>query len=175
MGQMPQLYERAVLSERAVTRATVLYLMMVLLLVGGLEVIRHIGNTLVAPQDVAGVWRLSVPVPSSSCPILEFKEGEPQSLQVEQSGRYLTLIFSDMHHTRLRAYFDEKTLQGRKVSSAPCAAGQQILASGHLKGNHLQITLTRSQESTASPLAGLVLVATREASSGQPSHPSSSH
>jgi hypothetical protein len=158
-----------------VRRALVLYVAVVLLSIGGFEVIRHVGNTLVAPHHVAGAWRLSVPVSSSSCPLLEFKEGEPQSLQVEQSGRYLTLIFSDVHRTHLRVRFDEGTLRGHDGSSLPCAEGKQIHARGHLTGDHLEITLTRSQKSFVPPLPALVLIATRESSSSQPSKPSSSH
>jgi hypothetical protein len=158
-----------------VRRAIVLYVATVLLSIGGFEGIRRIGNTLIAPRHIAGAWRLSVPVSSSSCPLLEFKEGEPQSLHVEQSGRYLTLTFSDVQRTRLRAHFDKETLQGHNGSSLPCAAGKQIRTRGHFTGDRLEITLTRPQESPASSPPTLVLIATRESYSSQPATPSSSH
>ena len=93
-------------------RSTLLYIGMLVLLGSGLEGIRRVGNTLTPPRHIAGAWRLTVPPASSSCPLLEFGEAGDDNLQVEQSGRYLTLTFTDVHHTRLRARFDGRELYG---------------------------------------------------------------
>src|SRR5437867_2312695 len=104
-----------------VRRSTLLYIGMLVLLGGGFEGIRRVGNTLTPPRHIAGAWHLTVLSSSSSCPLLEFSEAGDKSLQVEQSGRYLTLTFTDVHHTRLRGRFDGGELHGSGLSTIPCA------------------------------------------------------
>ena len=141
-----------------VHRSTLLYIGMLVLLGSGLEGIRRVGNTLTPPRHIAGAWRLTVPPASSSCPLLEFGEAGDDSLQVEQSGRYLTLTFTDVHHTRLRARFDGRELYGSGSSTNPCAAGKWVHVTGRLNSDHLELTLTRSPET---PVPALVLSGTQ--------------
>ncbi len=146
--------------------ATVLYIGMLVLLGVGLEGIRRIGNTLTPPRHIAGTWRITVSS-SSSCPFLEFREAEEAKLEVEQSGRYLTLNFSDVHRTQLRARFDDGEVQGGGLSTVPCAMGAWVHVSGRLAGDHLEIVLTRAQEASEPAGPALILSVTR------PSHPDS--
>jgi hypothetical protein len=152
-----------------VHRSTLLYIGMFVLLGGGFEGIRRVGNTLTPPRHIAGAWRLTVPSSSSSCPLLEFGEARDESLQVEQSGRYLTLTFPDVHHTRLRARFDGRELYGSGLSTIPCAVGKWVHVTGRLNNGYLEIALTRSQET---PVPALVLLAT-QASGADPRSPTS--
>lgn len=142
-------------------QGTLLYLGMVLLLGSGFEVIRRVGNTLTPPPHMAGVWRLSLPTVTAPCPILEFGSSEEQELQVEQSGRYLHLSFPDTHHTRLRAYFTDETLQGSGPSARACATGTTVDLRGHLSENRLNLTLSRSSQLSETPAPTLSLSATR--------------
>ena len=140
-------------------RSTLLYIGMLVLLGSGLEGIRRVGNTLTPPRHIAGAWRLSIPPSASSCPLLEFGEAGDDNLQVEQSGRYLTLTFTDVHHTRLRARFDGRELYGSGLStSSSCAVGKWVHVTGRLNYDHLEITLTRSPET---PVPALVLSGTQ--------------
>ena len=139
-------------------RSTLLYIGMLVLLGGGLEGIRRVGNTLTPPRHIAGAWRLTVPPASSSCPLLAFGEAGDDSLQVEQSGRYLTLTFTDVHHTRLRARFDGRELYGGGLSTSSCAAGKWVHVTGRLNSDHLELILTRPQET---PVPTLVLSGTQ--------------
>ena len=140
-------------------RSTLLYIGMLVLLGSGLEGIRRVGNTLTPPRHIAGAWRLTVPPSSSSCPLLEFGEAGDDNLQVEQSGRYLTLTFTDVHHTRLRARFDGRELYGSGLStSSSCAVGKWVHVTGRLNSDHLELTLTRSPET---PVPALVLSGTQ--------------
>ena len=150
-------------------RSTLLYIGMLVLLGGGLEGIRRVGNTLTPPRHIAGAWRLTVPPASSSCPLLEFGEAGDDSLQVEQSGRYLTLTFPDVHHTRLRARFDGRELYGSGLSTSSCAAGKWVHVTGRLNYDHLELTLTRPQET---PVPTLVLSGT-QATGSAPRSPAS--
>lgn len=142
-------------------RSIVLYVGMLVLLVGGFEVIRRVGNTLTPPRNIAGQWRIATPLSSSPCRILEFRGGSDAGLQVEQSGRYVTLTFTDVHRTRLRARFEDGELHGTGISAAACAMGQEMRVAGRLKNDHLEMTLTRSEEKSDSPTSPLVLTATR--------------
>ena len=139
-------------------RSTLLYIGMLVLLGSGLEGIRRVGNTLTPPRHIAGAWRLTVPPSSSSCPLLEFGEAGDDNLQVEQSGRYLTLTFTDVHHTRLRARFDGRELYGGGLSTSSCAAGKWVHVTGRLNSDHLELILTRPQET---PVPTLVLSGTQ--------------
>ena len=141
-----------------VHRSTLLYIGMLVLLGGGLEGIRRVGNTLTPPRQIAGAWRLTVSPSSSSCPLLEFGEAGDDNLQVEQSGRYLTLTFTDVHHTRLRARFDGRELYGGGLSTSSCAAGKWVHVTGRLNSDHLELILTRPQET---PVPTLVLSGTQ--------------
>ena len=144
-------------------RSTLLYIGMLVLLGSGLEGIRRVGNTLTPPRHIAGAWRLTVPPSSSSCPLLEFGEAGDDSLQVEQSGRYLTLTFTDVHHTRLRARFDGRELYGSGLStSSSCAVGKWVHVTGRLNSDHLELTLTRPQETH---VPTLVLIGTQASGS----------
>jgi hypothetical protein len=140
-----------------VTRSTLLYIGMLLLLVVGFEVIRRIGNTLTPPHHIAGRWDFLVPSSSLPCPLLEFPETEKGSLQVEQSGRYLMLTFTDVHSTKIPARFEDGKLRGDGLSSAPCAADARVRLHGGLVDDQLELTLTRSLKE----IARLVLSATR--------------
>ena len=150
-------------------RSTLLYIGMLVLLGSGLEGIRRVGNTLTPPRHIAGAWRLTVPPASSSCPLLEFGEAGDDSLQVEQSGSYLTLTFPDVHHTRLRARFDGRELYGGGLSTSSCAAGKWVHVTGRLNSDYLELILTRPQET---PVPTLVLIGT-QASGLAPRSPAS--
>src|SRR5439155_8914515 len=139
------------------------------LLGAGLEEIRPVRNTLTPPRHIAGAWRLTVPPASSSCPLLEFGEAGDDNLQVEQSGRYLTLTFPDVHHTRLRARFDGRELYGSGLSTRSCAADKWVHVAGRLNYDHLELTLTRPQET---PVPTLVLSGT-QATGSAPRSPAS--
>jgi hypothetical protein len=153
-------------------RSILLYLGMLVLVGGGFEGIRRLGNTLTPPRHIAGAWRITVPSPFPSCPLLEFNGTADAGLQVEQSGRYVTLTFTDVHRTRLRARFDDGELRGSGPSPAPCASGKELYLSGGLKDGHLEIVLTPSQNTSLLAVPALVLVATRV--SGADSRPPTS-
>lgn len=150
------------------SRSTLLYVGMLLLLGVGFEGIRRVGNTLTPPPHLAGQWSLFVPSSSSpACPLLEFAEAEKGSVRVEQSGRYLILTFADVHHTRLHARLEDSELQGSGPSTVPCAANTWLHVRGRLMSDHLELSLTRSQAETFAPAASpLVLSATRPSGSG---------
>src|SRR5262249_50705595 len=134
------------------------------------EGIRRVGNTLTPPRHIAGQWHLLVPSsPSPSCPLLEFAEAGQGSLQVEQSGRYLRLTFTDIHSTQLPARFEDGKLRGSGLSVAPCAADTKVRVRGRLVGNHLELSLTRSQKGSMPAASTLVLSATRPSGSDSPS------
>jgi hypothetical protein len=140
---------------------TLLYLGMLLLLGSGFEVIRRFGTTLTAPRDIAGVWRLTLPSSSDPCPILEVRSPGEGEMQVEQSGRYLRLIFPDEHHTKFRAYFRDGAFQGSGLSSHRCARGTPVSLSGRLTESHLDVVLTRAAQPLGTPAASLTLSASR--------------
>ncbi|HEV8715178.1 MAG TPA: hypothetical protein VGX03_20400 [Candidatus Binatia bacterium] len=150
------------------SRSTLLYIGMLVLLGVGFEGIRRIGNTLTPPPHIAGQWSFSVPSSSSpSCPLLEFAEAGKGSLQVGQSGRYLILTFTDVHSTKVPARFVDGKLRGSGLSTAPCAAGTKVRVRGRLVGDHLELSLTRSQKEASAPVTSmLVLSATRPPGSG---------
>ncbi|MBI3799383.1 MAG: hypothetical protein HY268_20755 [Deltaproteobacteria bacterium] len=148
------------------TRSTLLYFSMLLLVVVGFEAIRRVGNTLTPPRHIAGRWDFPVPPSSSSCPLLEFTETGKGSLQVEQSGRYLRLTFTDIHSTKVPARFEDGKLRGDGLSSAPCAADARVHLRGGLADDHLELSLTRSHKEASAPAAAtLVLSATRPSGS----------
>src|SRR5262245_4374533 len=135
---------------------------MLVLVIGGFEVIRRIGNTLTPPHHIAGRWDFLVPASSLSCPLLEFSETGKSSLQVEQSGRYLMLTVADVHSTKVPARLEDGKLRGDGLSLTPCAAEARVRLRGGLMDDHLELTLTRShKEASASAVATLVLNATR--------------
>ena len=142
-------------------QGTLLYLGMLLLLGSGFEAIRRVGTTLMPPHHIAGLWRLTLPSSADSCPILELGSAGEGELQVEQSGRYLRLIFPDVHHTRLRAYFTDGALQGSGSSTHSCAIGTTISLSGRLTDSRLDLVLTRALQPLGTPAATLSLSATR--------------
>lgn len=151
------------------SRSTLLYVGMLLLLGVGFEGIRRVGNRLTPPPHIAGQWSLLVPSSSSSCPLLEFAEAEKGSLRVDQSGRYLLLAFADVHHTRLHARLEDKELRGSGPSTVPCAANTWLHVRGRLMSDHLELSLSRSQEEVSAPATStLVLSAIRP--SGSESH-----
>jgi hypothetical protein len=62
------------------SRSTIVYLVMIVVLVGGLWAVLAIGGRLDAPEDLAGTWSIQ----SAKGPV---------DLNVEQSGRYFELTF----------------------------------------------------------------------------------
>ncbi len=148
-------------------RSTLLYLGMLVLLGVGFEEIRRVGNTLTPPRHIAGQWHLLFPSPFSSCPILKFAEAGKESLQVEQSGRYLTLTFGDIHHTQLRARLDGIDLQGSGPSKVACAEGNWLHFTGHLEDtgrphdSRLAIILTPALEMSPPAVPFGALLATQ--------------
>ena len=150
-------------------QGTLLYLGMLLLLGGGFEAIRRVGTTLMPPRHIAGPWHLTLPSSADSCPILELGLAGEGELQVEQSGRYLRLIFPDVHHTRLRAYFTDGALQGSGSSTHSCAIGTTISLSGRLTDSRLDLVLTRALQPLGAPAATLSLSAAR--TPGSEAHP----
>ncbi len=151
------------------TRSTLLYLGMFVVLGGGLEGIRRVGNTLTPPRHIAGHWHIAASPSFSSCPMLEFGGAGKEELFIAQSGRYLTLNFTDTHLTRLRAHFDNGVLRGTGLSSLPCAIGKRLDVTGRLQNDRLEITLTRSQGTPMPAASALVLFATRVFGAGLPS------
>lgn len=149
--------------------STLLYCSMLVLLGVGFEGLRRVGNTLTPPRHIAGRWDFFVPSSSPSCPLLEFAEAGKGSLQVEQSGRYLMLTFTDVHSTKVPVRFEDGKVRGSGLSAAPCAADARMHIRGRLVGDHLELSLTRAQEGSAPAASPLVLSATR--SSGSDSRP----
>jgi len=150
-----------------VSRSTLLYIGMLVLLGVGFEGIRRVGNTLTPPPHIAGRWSFAVPPSPPSCPLLEFAEAGKGSVQVEQSGRYLMLTFADVHATKVRARFADGKLRGSGLSTAPCAADTKVRVRGRVVGDHLELSLTRSpQEASAPAASALVLSAARPPGSG---------
>jgi len=149
-----------------VTRSSLLYLGMLVLVVVGFEVIRRVGNTLTPPRHIAGQWEFALPPSSVSCPLLEFTDPGKGSLEVEQSGRYLLLSFTDIHSTKIPARFEDGKLRGGGLSSAPCATEARVRLRGGLLDDHLELSLTRSHPKESVPAATtLVVRATRPAQS----------
>jgi hypothetical protein len=134
---------------------------MLVLLGGGFERIRRLGNTLTAPRHIAGAWRLAGPPSSPSCPIVELRGAADEGVQVEQPGRYIILTFPDVHRTRLRARLDDGESHGSGVSPVPCALSAQLQITGRLTGARLEIVLTRSRGSLVPAAPALVLTTTR--------------
>jgi hypothetical protein len=66
-------------SRMIVSKATSVYVIMVVALIGGLWFILALGSTLVPPKDLAGKWEL------------EGNKGS-QDLSVEQSGKFIDLV-----------------------------------------------------------------------------------
>src|SRR5262245_25177688 len=156
-------------------QGTLLYLGMLLILGSGFEVIRRLGTTLTPPRHIAGPWRLALPSSTDSCPLLEVGATTEGELQVEQSGRYLRLIFPDTHHTKFRAYFSDDAFQGSGLSMYPCASGTPVSLSGRLTENRLEFVLTRAQQPRGTPAASLSLSAIRTSDDApnQPTPPQS--
>jgi hypothetical protein len=142
-------------------QGTLLYLGMLLLLGGGFEAIRRVGTTLTPPRHIAGLWRFTLSSSADPCPILELGPAGEGELQVEQSGRYLRLIFPDTHHTRFRAYLTDDTLQGSGPSPHSCARGAMVSLSGRLTDNRVELILTRALQPPGTPTATFSLSATR--------------
>jgi len=151
------------------TRSTLLYGGMLILLGVGLEGIRRIGSTLTPPRHIAGTWRITAPSSSSSCPILDFRGAPDTSLQVEQSGRYLTLTFTDVHSTRLSARFEDEKLQGSGPSPVSCARGTLVQVSGRLVDDRLEIVLTRASQTSVPGAPTFAFSAIRPSRSGSSS------
>lgn len=80
---------------------------------------------------------------------------------MEQSGRYLRLIFPDAHHTRFRAYFSNEAFQGSGLSTHLCASGTTVSLSGRLIDSRLDFVLTRALQPLGAPAATLSLSAVR--------------
>jgi hypothetical protein len=150
------------------TRATALYLGMLVLLVGSFEGIRRLGNTLTPPRHIHGLWHFTFPASSTFCPILEFGTTKAGDVRVEQSGRYLTLTFPDVHQTFLHARFDGGMLSGSGYSTGSCAAGTQVRLTGRLNDDHLELVLTREPGTFGSDPPTLTLSAVRSADIGSP-------
>ena len=151
------------------TRSTLLYVGMLVLVVVGFEAIRRVGNTLQPPHHIAGRWDFAVPASPLSCPPLAFPAPGKGSLQVEQSGHYLMLTFTDVHSTKVPARFANGKLRGSGVSPAPCAADARVHVRGGVVDDHLELSLTRSHADTSVPAeATLVLSATRPSGSDSP-------
>jgi hypothetical protein len=149
-----------------VARSILLYCSMLVLLGVGFEGLRRVGNTLTPPRHIAGRWDFFVPSSSPSCPLLEFAEAGKGSLQVEQSGRYLMLTFTDVHSTKVPARFENGKLRGSGLSAVSCAADARMRIRGRLVGDHLELSLTRrAQEGSAPAASPLVLSATRSSES----------
>ena len=146
-------------------QGTLLYLGMLLLLGVGLETIRRWGVTLTPPHHIAGLWRFPVSSSTDPCPILEFESAGEGELQVEQSGRYLHLIFPDTRRTRLGAYFTDGVFQGSVPSTQSCAAGTMVHLDGHLTENRLDLIFTRALQPSEASTATLSFSATRTADS----------
>lgn len=142
-------------------QGTLLYLGMLLLLGSGLEAVRRFGATLTPPRHIAGPWRLTLPSSTDPCPILEVRATAEGELQVEQSGRYLRLIFPDAHHTKFRAYFSDGAFQGNGLSVHPCARGTTVSLSGRLTDSRLDVVLTRAVQPLGTPAVPLNLSAIR--------------
>jgi hypothetical protein len=157
-------------------KGTLLYLGMLLLFGSGLEVIRRLGATLTAPHNIAGVWHLTMPSAADPCPILEVGPTVAGELRVEQSGRYLHLIFPDTHHTKFRAYFRDGAFQGSSLSMNPCAGGTPVSLSGRLIDSRLDVVLTRTSQPLRAPVVSLNLSAVRalDVAPGPPTPPQSS-
>jgi hypothetical protein len=66
--------------ELFLSRSTIVYLVMLVVLVGGLWTVLAIGGHLDAPEDLAGTWTIQ-------------SAAGPVDLNVEQSGRYFELTF----------------------------------------------------------------------------------
>jgi len=152
-----------------VARSTLLYCSMLVLLGVGFEGLRRVGNTLTPPRHIAGRWDFFVPSSSPSCPLLEFAEAGKGSLQVEQSGRYLMLTFTDVHSTKVPARFEDGKLRGSGLSAAPCAADTKVRVRGRVVDDHLELSLTRPQKGSMPAASTLVLSATRPSGSDSPS------
>jgi hypothetical protein len=150
------------------TRATALYLGMLVLLAGSFEVIRRLGNTLTPPRHISGLWHVTLPASSAFCPVLEFGTTEAGDVRVEQSGRYLKLTFPDVHRTFLHARFDGGMLYGSGHSTGSCAAGTEVRLTGRLNDDHLELVLTRGPETFGSDPPILTLSAVRSAEIGSP-------
>ncbi|HJY82841.1 MAG TPA: hypothetical protein VKK81_17375 [Candidatus Binatia bacterium] len=154
-------------------RSTLLYCSMLVLLGVGFEGIRRVGNTLTPPHHIAGQWHFLVPSsPSPSCPLLEFAETGQGSLQVEQSGRYLMLTFTDVHSTKVPARFEDGKVRGSGLSAVPCAADTKVRVRGRLVDDHLELSLTRPQKGSMPAASTLVLSAIRPSGSDLPSRAS---
>ena len=65
-----------------VSKATSVYVIMVVVLIGGLWLILEMGSTLMPPTDLAGKWELKGPSGS-------------QDLSVEQSGKFVDLVMGN--------------------------------------------------------------------------------
>jgi hypothetical protein len=142
---------------------------MILFTIVGFEGIRHVGNTLRPPQHIAGTWRLTPPMNSSSCRPLEFQETGEALLQIEQSGRYLHLAFTDTRQTKMPVRFDGNTLRGNEVSVPGCAPYTQWRLAGRLIDNQLELTFSPIQHVSVATNLAFSLVATRSAPAAQQS------
>lgn len=137
------------------------YVGMVLFLVGGLEIIRRVGNTLTAPRHIAGTWYFQAPAAIAlPCPLLSLPDAGEASLQIEQSGRYLMVTFPDAQRTFLHARFDGTAVHGSGSSPLPCAHGAALQLTGQVHEDRLDLTLTRLGEASGSKTSALSLNAT---------------
>jgi hypothetical protein len=83
-------------------RASLVYIFMFLVLIVGLWVILARGAKLQAPADFAGRWEL-IPIDDS--------DATPQSMYVDQSGRYFELRFGDETHYSLQLVDEQRIIQ----------------------------------------------------------------
>jgi hypothetical protein len=72
------------------SRATLVYVIMLVACAGGLWVILRVGNRLQAPPDLSGTWEIS-PIPGAAA-AAPAELG--RTMTVEQSGRYLQVRFA---------------------------------------------------------------------------------
>jgi hypothetical protein len=138
-----------------VNRAAVVYLVMVLVLVGGLWAVLAIGAGLEPPQDLAGKWQLSAGTPPNGLPNSLSAWGP--EMQIEQSGRFFQIFTEHGPKLDLKLTEDDGkrvVLDGTRYKltfSGPNQDEKRLLVEGPQGGDWTARRVTRKYPSDVQP------------------------
>ncbi len=117
-------------------RLIILYILLVGAMLAGLLEILHVGEKMKAPIDVSGNWTIEKQTQSkiqSNCMNIIFSKHNA-GFNIEQSGKFLELTFSDASNTKLEGELENDSL--KFIGTVPSGSGISKSC-----GNKLQVEL----------------------------------